>query len=175
MPEIKYYTPRLSSRSRLADSVMVAGWQSLGIPIKRIPTDWVGLQEKLERFEVPLFSLSWVADVPDPDSFIGSLFASDSPSNFFRYLNGEVDSLLHQARITVDPATRQTIYGRMERTILNDAPIVPLYTGTSAYGVWKNVHGLELNPLGISSVDLAHVWKSKRNRSAPPAFSGGSR
>jgi oligopeptide transport system substrate-binding protein len=164
MPEIRYYTPRLSSRSRMADSVMVTAWQSLGIPIRRIPTDWVTLQRRLDSYELPLFSLSWIADIPDPDSFIGSLFAADSPSNYFRYMNPEVDSLMHEARITADLTKRQNIYGRIERIILNDAPMVPLYTSTSAYGIWKNVHGLELTPLGISSVDLAHVWKTSGDR-----------
>jgi oligopeptide transport system substrate-binding protein len=158
LPEILYFTNRTTSRAYLADSVLIAGWRRIGIPVKRVPTDWVELNRLLDNYELPLFSLSWVADIPDPDSFVGSLFASDSPSNFSRYSDARIDSLLREARTTVDMRTRQGLYGRIETGILQDAPVIPLYTSTTAYGIRKNVHGLELTPLGISSVDLAHVW-----------------
>ena len=70
----------------------------------------------------------------------------------------QVDSLIARGRITVDPRARQLIYDRVERLVVNDAPVVPLYTTTSAYGVRRGVYGLELTPMGISCVDLANVW-----------------
>jgi oligopeptide transport system substrate-binding protein len=155
---IPYITSTGSARNHAVDSMLVANWRKAGLPVTHVTLPWVELQRRIEAFDVPLFSLSWVADIPDPDSFVGSLFESTSPSNYLRYRNAEVDSLITLGRITVDPRARQLIYDRVERLVVNDAPVVPLYTTTSAYGVRRGVYGLELTPMGISCVDLANVW-----------------
>ncbi|HEX7880701.1 MAG TPA: ABC transporter substrate-binding protein [Candidatus Eisenbacteria bacterium] len=155
---IPYYTSPGSARNHAVDSMLVANWRLAGLPVTPVTITWVELQRRIDAFDAPLFSLSWVADIPDPDSFVGSLFESTSPSNYSRYRNAEVDSLIARGRTTVDPRARQTIYDRVERLVVNDAPVVPLYTTTSAYGVRRGVYGLELTPMGISCVDLANVW-----------------
>jgi len=155
---IPYYTSPGSARNHAVDSMLVANWRLAGLPVTPVTITWVELQRRIDAFNAPLFSLSWVADIPDPDSFVGSLFESTSPSNYSHYRNAEVDSLIALGRITVDPRARQLIYDRVERLVVNDAPVVPLYTTTSAYGVRRGVYGLELTPMGISCVDLANVW-----------------
>lgn len=158
LPPIAYYTSSGSLRTQAVDSMLVANWRKAGLPITLTRISWIELQRRIEAYDMPLFSLAWVADIPDPDSFIGSLFESSSPSNYSRYANAEVDSLIALGRTTVDPRARQLIYDRVEQLVVHDAPVVPLYTTTSAYGVRRGVYGLELTPMGISCVDLAHVW-----------------
>jgi oligopeptide transport system substrate-binding protein len=158
LPSIRYVTTAGSTRSRAVDSLLIANFRKVGMPVEYVRVDWVELQQRIDDYSLPLFSLSWVADIPDPDSFMGSLFASWSADNYSRFADAEVDSLIRLGRVTVDPRKRQAIYGRLERLILENAPVVPLYTGTTAYGVRRADHGLELTPLGISCVDLANVW-----------------
>jgi ABC-type transport system substrate-binding protein len=166
LPPIKFYTSRSTVRGQMVDSVMVSTWRSAGLPVECVRTDWLDLQRRLDRYELPVFSLSWIADIPDPDSFVGSLFASYSQNNYFRYFSAQVDSLLSAARKVVDPRSRQQIYGRIEKTILSEAPVIPLYTSTTAYGLGKQFHELELTPLGISCVDFAHVWMDQENHAS---------
>ncbi len=158
LPEIVFHTTKTTGARRLVDSTMVADWRAVGLPVRLEQNTWAELNQKLERFELPIFSLAWIADLPDPDSFLGSLFHSESESNFSRYVNPEADSLMVLARRTVDITRRQALYGRVEKIILKDAPIIPLYTSTTAFGLRQGVRGLELTPLGISCVDLAHIW-----------------
>lgn len=158
LPRVRYCASRGSTRSRAVDSLLVNSWRQIGLNVAVERLDWVKLQQALDDGEVPVFSLSWIADIPDPDSFMGSLLASTSPTNYFRYRNAEVDSLIAIGRTRLDPRARQQIYDRAERLALRDAPLIPLYTATSAYGLRVGVHGLELTPLGISCVDLANVW-----------------
>jgi len=101
-----------------------------------------------------LFSLSWVADIPDPDTFLRALFYSTSSTNYFRYANTEVDSLLDVARGADDPIVRQSAYEQAEETILRDAPFVPLHHPASFIGLRDDVVGLEMNPLGISTLAM---------------------
>jgi ABC-type transport system substrate-binding protein len=160
--EITYVTGRRTGKGLQVDSAMVADWRSAGLPVKLVQADWTTMQEMLDRGELPVFSLSWVADLPDPDSFLGTLFGSGAEGNYWKFQHPEVDSLLVLARSTVDLKARQKIYGTVEKIVLKEAPIVPLYTTTSAFGMKSRVHGLELTPLGISAVDLARIWIDKK-------------
>lgn len=159
LPTLTFLCARRSARHRMADSLMVATWRKAGLPVKAEWVDWVEYARRLDRKDVPFFHLTWVADVPDPDSFMGSLLHSGSPNNSSDYANPEVDSLLALGRATVDPRSRQPIYGRIEQIVLRDAPIVPLFSSASAYAIRDCFHGLELTPLGISCVDLSRVWR----------------
>lgn len=158
LPKIRFNSPLSSARRHLVDSVMVAGWRQLGIPVELEHLDWTVHNRRLDERNEQLFTLSWMADTPDPDSFLGSLYDSRSPSNMFNYVNPAVDSLLQQGRTTVDLRARQAIYGATEKIILKEAPIIPLFTRTTSYAIRDCYHGFELTPLGIQSVDLSHVW-----------------
>lgn len=158
LKEIVYCSSRSSSRSRKADSLLVAGWRQAGLPIKVQFSDWSALSDGVDHGVLPLFSLSWVADIPDPDSFLGALFTSRSPYNYFRYRDGEIDSLLARGRVLVDPRTRGGIYTQIEKHVLGEATMIPLFNSTLAYGIRETVHGLNITPLGISCVDFSHVW-----------------
>lgn len=136
------------------DSTMVRSLAEAGISLQVHELNWDKLNDMIIARKAPLFSLSWVADIPDPDTFLRALFYSSSASNYFHYANARVDSLLDVARAAVDPVVRQTAYDGAEKTILHDAPFVPLFHPTSFVALRDNVVGLEMNPLGISTLAM---------------------
>ena len=69
----------------------------------------------------------WAADYPDPEDFLGKLFASDSSLNYARYKNDEVDALLKQARIETDRTKRFDLYRQAEQKIIDDATVIPTF------------------------------------------------
>jgi len=95
-----------------------------------------------------MFQSGWVANYPDPESFLDVLFHSASSNNHTNYSNPQVDALLEQARVEPDQATRFQTYNRIERMILNDAPWVLLWSSGSRYTLIKpNVKDYYLTPL----------------------------
>jgi oligopeptide transport system substrate-binding protein len=74
-----------------------------------------------------LFVGGWSADYPDPEDFLDILFHSESDLNRMQYSNPEVDRLLEDARIEIDPQRREKLYQQAEEAILADAPWVPLW------------------------------------------------
>ena len=69
----------------------------------------------------------WSADYPDPENFLGKLFASTSPLNYTGYKNAEVDALLNQARTETDTARRYALYNQAEQKFVDDAAIIPTF------------------------------------------------
>ncbi len=136
------------------DSLLVRSLAEAGIPAETKYVTWSVLDSLITGRKAGLFTLSWVADIPDPDTFLRALFYSTSSTNYFRYSNTEVDSLLDVARGAEDPIVRQSAYEQAEETILRDAPFVPLHHPASFIGLRDNVVGLEMNPLGISTLAM---------------------
>jgi len=143
-----------SANLRQVDSVMVRSLAEAGIKVSVRYESWAVLDKLITERKAELFSLGWIADIPDPETFLRALAYSRSASNYFRYRSAQVDSVLDAARGTLDAERRNLLYRRAEESILRDAPFVPLYSTVSFIGMKDNVAGLEMNPLGISTLAM---------------------
>jgi len=103
-----------------------------------------------------MFRYGWYADYPDPDSFLYSLFHSQSQTNYFHYRNPEVDQLLDDARRETDDLQRVKLYREAEQRILSDAPAVMLYHHTFETLFQTYVEGIEVSALGNPYI---RMWK----------------
>jgi len=95
----------------------------------------------------------------DPDSWAYPLFSSNGAFNSFtRYNSPDVDRLLEQARTTLDPAARKTLYQQAQRLIIDDAAVCFLLSPTTAGLSRANVHNVPLGP--TPAVGASQVWKT---------------
>lgn len=157
LPHLTLLKSITSGNLRMVDSVMVASLAEAGIDVSVRYESWAVLDRAITRREAQLFSLAWIADIPDPETFLRSLAYSSSASNYFRYHDASVDSTLDAARSALDAEQRNALYRRAEEAILRDAPFVPLYSTVSFIGMKDNVAGLEMNPLGISTLAMERL------------------
>jgi len=65
-----------------------------------------------------------------------------------------VDSLLDFAQRTADPELRMNAYHAVETRVVKAAPLVPLFHSSTFVGLREEVSGLEVNPLGISTLAM---------------------
>jgi len=154
LPVLTLWKSSSSTSTRSADTVLVRSLAEAGIRIQLRYESWAVLDSVITGRRAPLFALSWVADIPDPDTFLRALFYSRSSSNYFAFRDHVVDSLLDRARDAVDPDRRMNAYRAAEEKILQAAPFVPLYHTASFIGIRDDVAGLEMNPLGISTLQM---------------------
>jgi len=95
----------------------------------------------------------------DPDSWIYPYFSTTGAQNSnTRYKNPDVDRLLEQARSTLDPAERKTLYQQAQKLIMDDAAVGIVYTPPVAALSRANVHNVPLGP--TPAVGASQVWKS---------------
>lgn len=170
LPTLELYKSVTSNAGvRALDSLMVRSLAEAGIKVDIKYVTWKVLDDAITGRKAQLFSLSWVADIPDPDTFLRALFYSSSSTNYFKYRNAVVDSLLDAARSADDPKVAQAAYQNAEERILRDAPFVPLFHPTNFIGLRSNVVGLQMNPLGISTLAMEKL------RFAEPQADGDTR
>jgi len=154
LPVITLFTSITSADQQKVDSVMVASLAEAGIRVSIRHESWGVLDRVITERRGAMFTLAWIADIPDPESFLRSLAYSTSGSNYFNYASAPVDSVLDAARGTLDAEARAALYRKAEEAILRDAPFIPLAYTVSFVGMKDNVAGLEMNPLGISTLAM---------------------
>jgi oligopeptide transport system substrate-binding protein len=134
----------------------------LGVQVQiHFAPDWPTYQKMLEQGQLPMFRLSWYADIPDPDNFLFPLLHSSSPTNRTFYRNLRVDQLLEQARRELDENRRITLYREVERLVMEDAPWIAQHHYVMNYLYQPYVQGVEINLLGPRAIPAKKIWFKK--------------
>ncbi|MFT4036578.1 MAG: peptide ABC transporter substrate-binding protein [Thermomicrobiales bacterium] len=127
----------------------------LGLDIEVLDVHWPQFNAGLASRAFPAFELTWVADFPDPETFLWNLFATDSPDNYSDYSNPEYDALLAQAADTLDTDDRAALYEAAEAILLQDNAVIPIAHDIRFTLTKPAVHGLTVTPLGLIYLDNA--------------------
>ena len=154
LPTLTLWKSTANKSVRQVDTLMVKTLAEAGIRVKLRYVSWPELDAAITARSAQLFGLAWIADIPDPDTFLRSLFYSSSGTNYFRYSDRAVDSLLDVAQRTANPEVRMDAYRDVESRVVKAAPLVPLFHSSTFVGLREDVSGLEVNPLGISTLAM---------------------
>ena len=146
-------TETLEFMQRIAEQVAVVGFD---LQIERLA--WLEFSRKLTTSTLQCFNVTWVADIPDPDSFLHPIGNSLGSANFAHYNNKHVDELLTRGRSSRNAMERMQVYREAERIILQDSPIVPLFHPLSAVAVNRGVYGVAVTPMGVGNLAMEDVW-----------------
>ncbi|SER39978.1 ABC transporter substrate-binding protein [Salipaludibacillus aurantiacus] len=124
MPVARPYMP---DPERAAE-VMQANLADVGVTANIVSMEWATYLERTEQGEHDIFMLGWSGTNGDPDYFFGNLLHSDAipGGNRSFYGNDEVDSLLNQAKNSVDEDERAELYREVQEIVHEDAPMIPL-------------------------------------------------
>lgn len=141
--EIRYNTSENHKKVALAIASM---WkQVLGTITTLVNEEWkVFLQNRRQKLVTQVFRAGWIGDYNDPYSFL-SLFRTNHGLNDFGYSNSAVDALLEEISRERIPARRERMMQEAERLILDDNPIIPVYTYVTRRLVDTRVRGWEDN------------------------------
>ena len=130
--------------------------RELGLTVEVLDVHWPQFNQGLSKKMFPAYELTWVADFPDPETFLWNLFASSSPDNYSEYANPTFDALLDQAAATLDVDERAALYAEAESVLLGDNAVLPL-SHDVRYTLMKPwVKGLDITPLGM--LYLENAW-----------------
>jgi ABC-type transport system substrate-binding protein len=156
---LRFYTAQAGS-SEVARSIkqLTDDLAAVGITLEVHEVTWRELNNRIEGHDASLFQLGWVADLPDPDSFLRSLFEPGGSANYFDFHDDETGRALTRGASETNPLERARIYRELEKAVLDKAPLVPLFHPIGVIASRHSVHGLKPGPMGIASLDLERVW-----------------
>ena len=86
------------------------------------------LLEQTAKSQALFFRGSWIADYPDAENYLSVFYSRNpAPPNYTRYANPGFDALYEQALTEINDTVKQDLYRQMDRMIIADAPVVPLW------------------------------------------------
>ncbi len=116
------------------------------------------LMEQTSKSQASFFRGSWIADYPDAENYLSVFYGKNpAPPNYTRYKNGEFDLLYERALSEKTDSIRYKLYQQMDRIIINDAPVVPLWYDMAIHLVHLNIKNFYPNSLNL--LELRRVKK----------------
>lgn len=86
------------------------------------------LLEQTAKSQALFFRGSWIADYPDAENYLSVFYSRNpAPPNYTRYNNPDFDRLYEQSLTEINDSIKQNLYRQMDRMIINDAPVMPLW------------------------------------------------
>lgn len=117
------------------------------------------LMELTSKSQAPFFRGSWIADYPDAENYLSVFYSKNpAPPNYTRYKNPEFDILYERALAEKNDSLRYKLYQQMDRIIIDDAPVAPLWYDMAIHLVHLNIENFYPN-----SVNLLELRRVKKN------------
>ncbi len=102
----------------------------IGIPVQIEVSNGATFREMVAHSKLSFFRGSWIADYPDAENYLSLFYSKNfSPSgpNTTHFKNGEYDRLYEKALRETDESVRNELYRKMNRIIIEEAPVIPLF------------------------------------------------
>ena len=132
----------------------------IGINLEIEVSPPAAVKEMKAEAKLPFFRASWIADYPDAENYLSMFYSKNfcpRGPNYTHFSNSGFDALYEKSMLTVDDSLRFLYYRRMEKIMMEEAPVVVLYYDQVLRFVQDNITGLGSNPMNL--LDLKRVKK----------------
>ena len=112
--------------------------------------------------KLSFFRGSWIADYPDAENYLSLFYSKNfcpNGPNYTHFKNEEFDKLYEQSLSETDNKSRVVLYQKMDKIIINNAVVVPLYYDRVLRFTSNNISGFNSNAMNL--LDLKRVKKVK--------------
>jgi oligopeptide transport system substrate-binding protein len=144
-----------SGNHRIIAEAVQQMWRQLGLQVEINNMEQSSLFAKRRALDYSVLRSEWAADFADPKSFL-DIFRGGSSNNHTGWASLPYDTLLRTADLTVDVAKRNDLLHQAEGVLLEELPIIPLYTFTTVRLIDPSVRGWY--PLPLDRHPYKHVW-----------------
>ena len=135
-------------------------FRAMGLEIDEVGGSAAEIIEKTVRGEVDLVAQRWIADYPDPDSFVMGLLHSRDGVLSRLCGSDDLDGLLETARREADPTLRHTLYQEVEEILQGGQFLLPLFHEQTYRFAHPGVEGLRLTGLSVPEVQYDELeWR----------------
>jgi oligopeptide transport system substrate-binding protein len=137
-----------SGGSPYDDAVIEELERELAIDVQNETMDFDAYFSRLDTDAPEMWFLSWVADYPGRNDFLGVLLGTGSVNNYGGWSSPEFDAAIADAGAAIDEAGQAAAYDRAEDVVQRDAPVIPMSYGTGWALSREGLLGAGQNGLG---------------------------
>ncbi|MBI3933854.1 MAG: peptide ABC transporter substrate-binding protein [Acidobacteria bacterium] len=165
-PELEILFNTLETHKKLAETIQQMWAKNLNIRVSLRNEEWASYLKSRSNLEYDIARAGWIADYPDPSSFT-DLMESTNGNNNTGWKNPQYDRLLSLARGETDPLQRMGLLQQSETHLLQDLPVLPIYTYASNSLLKPYVRGIFSTPMDDHPLNGVCIDRRWRERSEP--------
>ena len=140
---------------QMAEAVQSQLAKNLGIKVQLKQVEFARHLDEVDAGKVEFFRLGWIADYPDPESFLNLFYGKlvptqkdrPSPINHTRFQNADFDKLFEAALSENDKIKRIELYRKAEQIAIDNAPLMALQYDEDYRMLQQYVEGYKNNPM----------------------------
>ena len=125
--------------------LLQAQWRQAGVELQIQKMTTAAAFQAIEKSQVNTATIGWISSDP---VILSNLFLSTNINGGYawtKYANSQMDDLLNQAQRALDEAQRANLYGQVQKIIMDQALIVPLYGQLRTIGILSKFQGIKLD------------------------------
>ena len=121
--------------------------------------------EQVTSGKADFFRFAWVADYPDPETFLTIFYGKHVPAgateksfiNYSRFKNARFDSLFASSFAEPDKAKRYAILSQAEQVLLDEAPFMPIFYDQNFRLEQLNVRNFPENAMNYMDLSVVYL------------------
>ncbi|MEM0915805.1 MAG: ABC transporter substrate-binding protein, partial [Planctomycetota bacterium] len=122
-----------------------------GVDLVPDPLEWTIMLQRINDRNFQAISLGWGGVVEsDPKQIFHSASIEGGGDNYIGYRNPELDTIIDEARVTVDADKRRALWHEAHRILHEDQPYTFLFTSKSVVYIDKRFRNVEVTKLGLN-------------------------
>jgi oligopeptide transport system substrate-binding protein len=163
LPKIEILFNNQDAHKAIAEVIQHDWQETLGVESELRPLEWGSFLESLHRMDYQTARSGWVADYSDPNTFL-DMFVTGGENNETGWGNKEYDRLIQEAGQEADMKKRMEVFRRAEEILIDEAPILPIYSYVSINLVRPYVKGFHPNVQDVHPLEMLSIDKEERRR-----------
>jgi oligopeptide transport system substrate-binding protein len=155
LPAFDFLYNTSETHRAVAEALQEMWRRELGVQVRLTNEDVKSTEEARSSGSYDLLRSSWIADYADPSAFL-DMWTGGNSNNLTGWSSADYDHLIFEADRAPDAAARNALFGRAERLLLQDAPVIPLFHYTHVFLLRPSVHGW--SPTLLDHHPYRSVW-----------------
>ena len=160
-PKLEVIYNTSESHRKIAIAIQQMWKKALNINVTLANQDWQVYLDRESRGDYAISRAGWIGDYLDPNNFL-DMFLSNGGNNRTGWSSHEYDSLITAAAKASTKAERFSYFQENERILVEESPIMPIYTYTTAYLLQPSVKGWYHNILNQHPYKYIHLEASAK-------------
>lgn len=121
--------------------------------------------EQITAGKSDMFRFAWIADYPDPETFLTLFYGKHLPANpaeksfinMFRFKNARFDSIFAASFLEPDKTKRYALLSKAEQIVLDEAPFMPIFYDDNYRLEQLNVRNFPENPMNYMDLSVVYL------------------
>jgi oligopeptide transport system substrate-binding protein len=157
LPPIILSYNTVDRHKKIAEAIQDQWKQSLGIEVKLMNKEMKVHLQDMHQLNYDIARIGWNADFNDPINYLEMFRDRDGGNNDTGWENPRYKELIIKAAAEKDQQKRRQYFAEAEAIIMDEMPVIPLFTDVDVWVQSDKVKGVQVDPLGFIDLKWAEM------------------